>query len=252
MGRARTPKSNDAPKPAEPPVEVIYDLFDLPTAFHKAGLAGLILLIESLKARQVLTADEAKFEVSATRATVAFTEPLVLKLMDDLYDARKVERRYAQPKKKDNKPISPKRIDVEQREERGKVKDVKWHIYDEVEPWGQFLRDQYPEMPDDRSWLKLWREMLWNVPRGRPTQREPFEQRAAGQACKEGPNAWTELVPLFKVRPLFARMFLEQGEYISEPADTKDYPARAMSLGKAIWRRWTAALMKAKPLSVTR
>jgi hypothetical protein len=60
------------------------------------------------------------------------------------------------------------------------------------------------------------------------------------------------LVPLFKVRPLFARMFLEQREYISDPADTKDYAARAMSLGKAVWRRWTAALMKAKPLSVTR
>jgi CRISPR-associated protein Cmx8 len=68
-------------------VDVLYDLFDLPTAFHKAGLAGLILLIESLKARQVLTADEAKYEVTSTQAIVTFTEPLVRKLMNDLYDA---------------------------------------------------------------------------------------------------------------------------------------------------------------------
>ena len=32
----------------------------------------------------------------------------------------------------------------------------------------------------------------------------------------------------------------------------RDYPARAMSRGKAVWRRWTAVLMKAKPLSLTR
>ncbi|MDB5307800.1 MAG: cmx8 [Gemmataceae bacterium] len=207
MGKTRTPKPPKPPKPTDASkptnsseVVVNYDLFDLPTAFHKAGLAGLILLIESLKARQELTADVAKYEVTPTEATVTFTEPLVRKLMDDLYDARKVEKRYAQPKKKDNKPISPKRVDVEKREEGGKVKEVKWHIYDEVEPCGQFLRDQYPEMPDDRSWLKLWRDMLWNIPRGRPKQREPFDQRAAGQPCKEGPNVWTELGKVRKAR----------------------------------------------------
>lgn len=44
----RTPKK----KPSEPPEVVVRDdLSSLPTAFHKAGLAGLILLIESLKAR---------------------------------------------------------------------------------------------------------------------------------------------------------------------------------------------------------
>jgi CRISPR-associated protein Cmx8 len=200
VGKARAPKPTDALGPAQPPVEMIYDLFDLPTAFHKAGLAGLVLLMESLKARQVLTADEAKYEMTATRAIVTFTEPLVRKLMDDLYDARKVERRYAQPKKKDNKPILPKRVDVEKREEGGKVKEVKWHIYDEVEPCGQFLCDQYPEMPHDRSWLKLWRDMLWNIPRSRPKQREPFDQRAAGKPCKEGPNAWTEIRKVRKAR----------------------------------------------------
>src|SRR5438128_2547176 len=87
VGKTRTPKPIGAPTPTEPLVEVIYDLFDLPTAFHKAGLAGLILLIESLKARQVLTVAEAIYDVTATGATVTFTEPLVRKLMDDIYDA---------------------------------------------------------------------------------------------------------------------------------------------------------------------
>src|SRR2546429_6102027 len=88
--KPKTPKAADAGKPAAPSEVVVeYDLFDLPTAFHKAGLAGLILLIESLKARQVLTAAESKYQATATGATVTFTESLVRKLMDDLYDARK-------------------------------------------------------------------------------------------------------------------------------------------------------------------
>ena len=44
MAKAKTPaKLKSAPTE---PVDVVvsYDLFDLPTAFHKAGLAGLILL----------------------------------------------------------------------------------------------------------------------------------------------------------------------------------------------------------------
>ena len=48
----------------------------------------------------MLKADEAKYEFTTTRAIITFTEPLLRKLMDDLYDARKVEKRYAQPKLK--------------------------------------------------------------------------------------------------------------------------------------------------------
>ena len=71
MGKARTPKT----KPAEPTEVVVrYDLFDLPTAFHKAGLAGLLMLVESLKTRKVLTSEEARYETSATAATVTVPE----------------------------------------------------------------------------------------------------------------------------------------------------------------------------------
>jgi CRISPR-associated protein Cmx8 len=179
-------------KPAGPTEVVVpYDLFELPTAFHKAGLAGLILLIESLKARQVVTADEAKYEISATGATVTFTESLVRKLMDDLYDAQIVERRYLQPKKKDNKPVPAKRVDVEEREEKGRIKEVKSYIYDEVEARGRFLRDHYPD--EDGLWLKLWRDMLWAVLRPRDKNRIPYQERSRGEPCNEGSKAWEAL-----------------------------------------------------------
>jgi CRISPR-associated protein Cmx8 len=65
---------------------------------------------------------------------------------------------------------------------------------------GRFVRENYPEMPDDRSWLKLWREMMWNIVRGRPTTRSPYNQRADGQHCKEGPDAWADLLRVEKAR----------------------------------------------------
>jgi CRISPR-associated protein Cmx8 len=189
MGKVKVPK----PKLAEP-IEVVvrYDLFDLPTAFHKAGLAGLILLIESLKARRELKASESKYEVSETAAIVTFTEHLVRKLMDDVYDARVVE--VAVKSKWQGAEV--KREETVEEEIDGKKTKTKRFIYNVVQPCGHFLRDHYPD--EEGLWLKLWRDMLWNIPRGRPTTREPYNQRAEGESCKEGPNAWADLVKVQK------------------------------------------------------
>jgi CRISPR-associated protein Cmx8 len=189
VGKARTPKPTEAPKPVQPPVEVIYDLFDLPTAFHKAGLAGLILLIESLKSRQVLTADEAKYEMTATGATVAFTEPLVRKLMDDIYDAESKE--VAVKAKWPNAEVVRPPTDAEK-------EAATPFVYRVVQPRGAFFDNVCDG--EKEIWRKLWRDMLWNIPRSRPTTREPYNQRAEGKSCKEGPNAWTELTKVRKAR----------------------------------------------------
>ena len=175
-------------KAAEPvEIQVTYGLFDLPTAFHKAGLAGLVMMIESLRRRRVLTKDEAKCVLSPTSATVVFTESLLQKLMDDLYDARVIEV----PVKSKWQGAQVKREETVEEKENGKVAKTKRFIYDVVQPLGRFLRDLYPD--EDGLWLKLWRDMMWTIPRGRPTTREPYNQRSAGVSCKEGPNIWADL-----------------------------------------------------------
>jgi hypothetical protein len=62
------------------------------------------------------------------------------------------------------------------------------------------------------------------------------------------------LVPLFNVKPLCAWMFAEQGCFTGKLFNNaaKAYSAKPMSAGKALWRRKTALLIKAKPLAVTR
>src|SRR5215216_4724284 len=77
-------------------VEIRYDLFDLPTAQHKAGLAGLILAIRSLKERSekdpAAIPPESVPEIIKgpidTGVTSRFTERSLQGILDDTYDVK--------------------------------------------------------------------------------------------------------------------------------------------------------------------
>src|SRR4051812_28535145 len=91
-----------AKKPAPPEVVEIpftFNLFDLPTAQHKAGLAGLILAIRSLKERSekdpeaipLESVPEIIEEPGDTAVKIRFTKRSMQGLFDDIYDAAVVE-----------------------------------------------------------------------------------------------------------------------------------------------------------------
>lgn len=187
----RTPKK----KPSEPTEVVVrYDLSSLPTAFHKAGLAGLVLLIDSLKARRLLMADEAKYILAPTEVTVTFTAPLVQKLMDDLYDARRVE--VAVKSKWSGAEV--KREEWVEEEVEGKKKRTKRFIYDQVQPKGSFFDNVFDG--DKEIWRKLWRDMMWAVLRPRDKNRIPYQERSRGETCNEAVKAWDGLLEVAKQR----------------------------------------------------
>jgi len=190
-------KVKSPPKPkGKAPIEIVvnYDLFDLPTAFHKAGLAGLVLLIESLKVRHVLTEGEAKYEMTSTCVTVTFTDVLIQKLMDDVYDAKVVEVSV-----KSKWPGADlKREETVEEEVDGKKLKSKRYIYDQVQPKGSFFNNVFDG--EKEIWRKLWRDMLWNITRGRPTTRIPFNERADRKPCGEGEATWTNLLKVEKAR----------------------------------------------------
>src|ERR1017187_5648863 len=146
-------------------VTIRYDLFDLPTAQHKAGLAGLVLAIRSLKNRSENdpeaippeTVPEIVEGPTATGVTILFKAATLQTLFDDLYDAKMVE--VAVKSKWHN--TEPKRIDevVEEDPETKKQTKSKRFIYDQIQPRGHFLRQNLPTgMALDRDWLKLWRD----------------------------------------------------------------------------------------------
>jgi CRISPR-associated protein Cmx8 len=182
-----------SPKPSAPEsLEVRYELDELPTAQHKAGLAGLLLQIDSMnerKAAGTLPEDVHVPEIvvrSAKVVVIRFMKSSVQDLLDDAYSAEVVEVRSARrwpgaaPKREEANP-SP-----------GAGKPKRWFVYDVVQPIGPALRKFLDE--NKESWHKLWRDMLWKVPRGRPTTRTPFNARARDEPTNEGNEAWRVLL----------------------------------------------------------
>lgn len=165
-------------------VEITYNLFDLPTAQHKAGLAGLLLMIESMQRRRISPVLQI-LDVGSTDATFRFDPDSVQRLFDDLHSASWVEA-SSRTKWSGKKP---KRVE-EQADEEGKT--TKKYIYDIVQPNGPFLVPFYPD--GDGIWLRLWRDMLWRTLRGIPKTRQVYHERAEGRPSPEGPKCWQELV----------------------------------------------------------
>jgi CRISPR-associated protein Cmx8 len=173
----------------EQAITLEYDLFDLPTAQHKAGLAGLLLMIESMKMRKLSLLPEVK-PTTATSAGFVFTKDSMQKIFDDLYDASWVE---VQSKQKWQGKDPKKVLEVEPPpESEGKKKKEKYYVYDAVQPKGDFLKAFYPD--DSEAWLKLWRDMLWNTLRGKPLTRGVYEERACEQSSSIADTMWNNLL----------------------------------------------------------
>jgi CRISPR-associated protein Cmx8 len=191
----KAPKKEDVAS-----VSVKYDLFDLPTAQHKAGLAGLVLQLRHMAGlpKRFAPEDIPRLELTPTTATVQFTERSVQRLFDELY-AASVEQVRVKSKWQNATPVGEEVVE-ELDTTTNKTKKVRYFFYAQVQPCGNFLRQHLPEMEKGKDWNKLWRDMLWAIPRGNPQSRIPFEQRAADQPCREGQNAWQELVAVERAR----------------------------------------------------
>ena len=180
-------------KPAAPTsIDVRYDLRDLPSAQHKAGLAGMLLQIEDMHQRRdagLLPADceiPEVIEQTATTAVIRFAERSAQDLFDDLYAAESVEvfsksRWQGATEKRQEPNPNP-----------GPNDPKRWFVYDAVQPTGHFLRNFTGG--DKEHWHKLWRDMLYAVPRNKPTTRQASKSRAEKKPTREGAEAWKALL----------------------------------------------------------
>lgn len=176
-------------------ITLTYDLSELPSAQHKAGLAGLLILIESLKAREQGPLPEIVLNGSRN-VTVTLTQQSLGVLLDDVYDARWVEKQSAS--KWQGK--TPKRIDeIDRPQGDGKTKKEKRFVYDDFDPSGNafafWIQDGQKSL-----WLKLWRDMLWSVLRAQPATRGEYEKRANGQPVDTTAKLWDSLAKAQKDR----------------------------------------------------
>lgn len=186
-----------AKKPDPEQITLKYDLHDLPTAQHRAGLAGLILQIDSMgpdgnnrSSKLIPTIDE----VSPTGAKIRFTKDSLQGVFDDLYAAKLVDGKFPSRKKTKKEEIPEDYIE----EVETKGKKVKKYVYINSQTYPLAPGLSRHIQPVASAWVDLWRRMVWEIPRGgnNVRARAPFDQRAKfpDQACGEGVKAWAGLV----------------------------------------------------------
>jgi CRISPR-associated protein Cmx8 len=182
-----------------------YQLAELPSSQHRAGLAGLVLVLQWLE-RQPEFKQKIEDGVICrlTRlddkgATLELNSAGLATLFDEIYDASIEEQARPQLFKNKQKEVIPP-LREEEREEtdaKGKQKIKKVYIYPFVVPHGSFLADpSYDQSSDGKNglWIKLWRDMVWSILRGVPATRKPFEMRAEGETAEDAMAVWKQLL----------------------------------------------------------
>lgn len=188
-----------AKKAAPEMVEVRYDLFELPTAQHKAGLAGMILAIRSMQDRSEkdpeaipsASVPEIIEGPDGSSVKIRFTRRSLHGLFDDCYDADLIE---SEPREKPRtkgkgaaKSIIPpirraplKILDKKTFQE----KEVEGYVYLDVTPRFAPLEPLFPPIVE---WIKLWRNVLFQAIRDGKKQ-APYKKRAT-ERFKNSPLA---------------------------------------------------------------
>jgi CRISPR-associated protein Cmx8 len=185
-----------------------YQLAELPSSQHRAGLAGLVLILNWLK-RQPDFQEKINngticqiTRLDANGANIKINQAGLEALFDEIYAASTEEQPRPQLlKNQRTKEVIPP-LREEERDEIDpknpqKVKKKKVYIYPVVVPKGSFLADsQYDKSSDGKNghWVKLWRDMVWNILRGVPATRKPFEARAEGTYTEDAGKVWKELI----------------------------------------------------------
>lgn len=175
--------------PPETPseIELKYNLYDLPSAQHKAGLAGLLLMIESMKRRKMKDVPKIA-SLSSTEAVIQVDPRSLQALFDDYYDAQKVEV-SSKTKWQGQDPLREEEVEIELAE--GRKKKEKRFVYRATQPKAAFLAALNG---GSEPWLKLYRDMLWSTLRSRPTTRGIYDTRAEGAPAGEAGLTWKLLV----------------------------------------------------------
>lgn len=176
-------------------MELRYSLAELPSSQHRAGLAGLVLMVRWLE-KQPKSKRAGVCEIAALDArglTLRVDKTGLASLFDLVYKASSEEQAYPSPFKNQD----PLRTDVQVTEnaKTGKTTSKTVYIYPVTVPDGAFLPawDATHTKAKPGLWVKLWRDMVWSILRGVPATRRPFDLRADGEPTSDAADAWEEL-----------------------------------------------------------
>ena len=178
-----------------------YTLAELPSSQHRAGLAGLVLMVEHwLQRFEGWKQDGAAIceieNLSEYSVTLRVNQLGLQALFNQVYEASWEEQERTQVlKNARTKEVIPYLREEEKDEvdKKGKPIKKKVYIYQVVVPKGAYIADADPE-GDRGKWIKLWRDMVWSILRGVPATRSPYESRANGNYTDDADKVWKELL----------------------------------------------------------
>lgn len=194
------------PKVAKPtaipsgPVSLRWDLAELPSSQHKAGLAGLALCVEFLQRNRGRTGTCEVEVIDASGLTLRVDREGMQSLFDDIYAAsleeqerdKKFQKKTADGGKVDSEPKRSFDRVVTDKNDVERTKTV--YVYDQVVPRGALVSEwDAVAVGGQQLWLKLWRDLVWTTLRGVPSTREPYNCRAEKREATDGVEAWKEL-----------------------------------------------------------
>lgn len=166
-----------------------YNLVELPSSQHRAGLAGLVLMVDWLKGE--IEKDELddekiicrRISLDETSARFEINQEGLNYLFDKVYGFFwKVFEAEKKPTKKELKFRTEKR------------EDKTFYIYNILQPQGAFVADYDPTIDmNEGLWIKLWREMLFKVVRADHNPKLPFINKSNGLEDKTAGEIWDNL-----------------------------------------------------------
>jgi CRISPR-associated protein Cmx8 len=205
-------KTKEKPTAVET-LTIEYQLAELPSSQHRAGLAGLVLIHRWLERNPDFTkkvddgmickispsGEGAKLEINQLGLEALFNEIYAatseLTTESKLRTNKKVEE--IQPEEINEEDIIDKKTNQPKIDKTtGEFQKKKVYRYPVAIPKGSFLADsQYDKSSDGKNglWIKLWRDVIWSILRGVPATRKPFESRATGDYKQDAGIVWQEL-----------------------------------------------------------
>jgi CRISPR-associated protein Cmx8 len=208
-------------------LELNYQLAELPSAQHRAGLAGLVLMVQYLRDTQPWF-KEREGAILELNNLNKFSVNLKLNLQglqalfDLAYQAFAEERSTETKIKKYDRA---EEVEVKDKKDKTKTKRVLKYFYTVTVPQGAFLTDW--DKSNDSSerglWIKLWRDMLWNIVRGVPATRNSFNHRVNNPSYSQDvQQIWEELQHPDKITSQSGNYYLGAMAVNAENVPTKD------------------------------
>jgi len=164
-GAKTKPVKKISPKKAKPNaidssavLELRWNLHELPSSQHRAGLAGLALCVEFLKRKPDRKGTCEIKQIDDDGLTLVVDRQGMQSLFDDLYDAS-LEEQFLEKKRQKKKGESkvdtpPKREETRSEVDKtGKAKNVTRYVYDQVVPRGAMIDELDEGVDGKKPWL---------------------------------------------------------------------------------------------------